>query len=86
MLETFCSQGRCAMSAYEYEVAGRDLWFEVVEAENIHEAVRQVRRILSDKSLWEDSEPFVADVTIRATDGSATIKMPVECSTADGAR
>jgi hypothetical protein len=66
---------------YEIDVVGEEVEFEPIEATDIHDAARKVRELLANSSVWTGGvETFTATVIIHASDGSATIKMPVSCA------
>ena len=66
---------------YEIILQGSDADFEPIEANDIHDACRKTREILANPNVFAyGTEPFMAEVTVMATDGQATVRMPVECA------
>ena len=68
---------------YHYEVAGEEVDFEPIDATNIHQAARKIRKILANPNVWaHGTGPFDGVVLIRSADDQAHVKMVVTCAQA----
>lgn len=50
---------------FEFDVFGEEVEFEPIEADGVNEAIKQIRSILKNPSVWSHgTQPFTASVTV----------------------